>query len=141
MVGGSMKKITLYKENKTDAEYNMDFRDLSNLFVISEYYKGFHDGTHNLSQALSLFIASKDGLNSTYDVEGDNNYAELLEFVLNDTSSTGITASMLAMHFGNTYEAMRQLKRKHEAGKGGLWLVYVKAYKWDKSQEADEVAK
>lgn len=37
----------------------------------------------------------------------------------------------LADHFEKSYEAMRQLKRKHEAGQGGLWIVYVKAYNYD----------
>lgn len=134
----NMKKITLYRENDASNEYNMSFRDLANLFVVSEYFKGLQDGSYTTSQALSLFIASKDGLNSTYDVEGDNNYTELLEFVHNDTSTVGITATTLAKHFGNTYEAMRQLQRKHEAGQGGLWLVYVKAYKWDRLQGGAE---
>lgn len=44
------------------------------------------------------------------------------------------TITELAKHFGKSYEAMRQLKRKDEAGNGGLWSVYVKAYKWDMSQ-------
>ena len=37
----------------------------------------------------------------------------------------------LAKHFNKTNEAMRQLKRKYETDKTGLWLVYVKAYCWD----------
>ncbi len=138
MVGGSMKKITLYKENKKDAEYTMTFREVANSFVASEYYKGIHDGVYTTSQALTLFIASKDGLNSTFEVYGNNIFSELLEYVHNDTSSLGVTATMLAKHFGKSYEAMRQLQRKHEAGQGGLWLVYVKAYKWDRSQGGAE---
>lgn len=37
----------------------------------------------------------------------------------------------LATHFKKTDEAMRQLKKKWETEKKGLWLVYVKAYNWD----------
>ena len=37
----------------------------------------------------------------------------------------------LAKHFSKTNEAMRQLKRKHEESKTGLWIVYVKAYNYD----------
>ena len=37
----------------------------------------------------------------------------------------------LASHFKKTNEAMRQLKRKYEADKTGLWIVYVKAYNYD----------
>ncbi len=37
----------------------------------------------------------------------------------------------LANHFNKTPEAMRQLKRKYEATKTGLWVVYVKAYSFD----------
>ena len=40
----------------------------------------------------------------------------------------------LAKHFNKTNEAMRQLKRKFEDGKGGLWPVYVKAYMYDTKQ-------
>lgn len=42
-----------------------------------------------------------------------------------------IDHKILAKHFDKTSEAMRQLKRKHEAGNGGLWTVYVKAYNHD----------
>jgi len=38
----------------------------------------------------------------------------------------------LATHFNKTDEAMRQLKRKYEKYKIGLWSVYVKAYNYDK---------
>ena len=37
----------------------------------------------------------------------------------------------LATHFKKTNEAMRQLKRKYEDTKNGLWIIYVKAYNWD----------
>ncbi len=37
----------------------------------------------------------------------------------------------LANHFNKTEENMRQLKRKYEATKIGLWIVYVKAYNYD----------
>ncbi len=43
-----------------------------------------------------------------------------------------IDHKILAKHFSKTNEAMRQLKRKHEALKTGLWIVYVKAYNFDK---------
>ncbi len=42
-----------------------------------------------------------------------------------------IDIAILAKHFGKTYEAMRQLKRKYEADKTGLWIIYVKAYNYD----------
>ena len=38
---------------------------------------------------------------------------------------------VLADYFNKSHEAMRQLKRKHEATKEGLWSVYVRAYNWD----------
>ena len=37
----------------------------------------------------------------------------------------------LSNHFNKTNEAMRQLKRKYEKDKTGLWIVYVKAYNYD----------
>ena len=37
----------------------------------------------------------------------------------------------LAKHFNKTNEAMRQLKRKYEKDKTGLWIIYVKAYACD----------
>jgi len=46
-------------------------------------------------------------------------------------NNTNIDHKILASHFNKTNEAMRQLKRKHEATQDGLWLVYVKAYNWD----------
>lgn len=42
-----------------------------------------------------------------------------------------IDIKILSSHFGKTYEAMRQLKRKWEEEKAGLWIIYVKAYNWD----------
>jgi len=49
-----------------------------------------------------------------------------------------IDHKILAKHFKDKFsneksaiEAMRQLKRKHEATKTGLWIVYVKAYNFD----------
>jgi len=42
-----------------------------------------------------------------------------------------IDHKILSKHFNNTNEGMRKLKRKHEAGNGGLWTVYVKAYNYD----------
>jgi len=48
-----------------------------------------------------------------------------------------MSAYKLAKHFGKTYEAMRQLKRKWEAEKAGLWIVYVKAYNYDTGVEND----
>ncbi|NOR57836.1 MAG: hypothetical protein GQ474_04860 [Sulfurimonas sp.] len=42
----------------------------------------------------------------------------------------------LSEHFGKTYEAMRQLKRKYEKDGTGLWTVYVKAYNWDMNKES-----
>lgn len=45
---------------------------------------------------------------------------------------------ILAAHFGKTNEAMRQLKRKHEATGTGLWLVYVKAYNYDTQEKQND---
>ena len=45
--------------------------------------------------------------------------------------NTNIDHKTLAKHFNKTNEAMRQLKRKHEESKTGLWIVYVKAYNYD----------
>ena len=42
-----------------------------------------------------------------------------------------IDHKILAKHFNKTNEAMRQLKRKYEESKTGLWVVYVKAYNYD----------
>jgi len=44
----------------------------------------------------------------------------------------------LAKHFNKTNEAMRQLKRKHEAIKAGLWMVYVKAYNHDNNIQGEK---
>ncbi len=43
-----------------------------------------------------------------------------------------IDHKILAKHFNKTNEAMRQLKRKYETTKTGLWSTYVKAYNFDK---------
>jgi len=49
-----------------------------------------------------------------------------------------IDHKVIAKHFHkegkqiqSTIEAFRQLKRKHEKSKDGLWIIYVKAYNWD----------
>ena len=42
-----------------------------------------------------------------------------------------IDHKILAKHFNKTNEAMRQLKRKYEKDKTGLWIIYVKAYNCD----------
>ena len=42
-----------------------------------------------------------------------------------------IDYKILSSHFNKTNEAMRQLKRKWEQSKDGLWIVYVKAYNYD----------
>jgi len=51
---------------------------------------------------------------------------------------------VLAKHFEDKFsnlrsatEAMKQLKEKHEAKKKSLWVIYVKAYNYDLSQEKD----
>jgi len=49
-----------------------------------------------------------------------------------------IDHKILAKHFNKTPEAMRQLKRKHEYTKDGLWIVYVKAYNHDISLEKEK---
>lgn len=53
-----------------------------------------------------------------------------------------IEIATLARHFEeahssprSAYESFRQLRRKWEESKAGLWIVYVKAYNWDMSQE------
>ena len=43
-----------------------------------------------------------------------------------------INHKTIASHFKKSDEAMRQLKRKWESTKTGLWSVYVKAYNYDK---------
>ena len=43
-----------------------------------------------------------------------------------------------AKHFSKPTAAMRQLKRKYEKGKTGLWIVYVKAYNFDLSIKTEE---
>lgn len=54
-----------------------------------------------------------------------------------------IDHKILAKHFQNgrkiesVNEAMRQLKRKYEETKDGLWSVYVKAYNYDMSLKND----
>lgn len=45
-----------------------------------------------------------------------------------------IDHKVLASHFAKSNEAMRQLKRKWEESKTGLWIVYVKAYNYDIGQ-------
>ncbi len=49
-----------------------------------------------------------------------------------------IAITTLAKHFEasyssyrSAYEAFRQLRRKWEESKTGLWIIYVKAYNWD----------
>lgn len=49
-------------------------------------------------------------------------------------TNTNIDHKVLAKHFNKTNEAMRQLKRKWEESKTGLWIVYVKAYNYDIGQ-------
>jgi len=44
----------------------------------------------------------------------------------------------LAKHFKKTNEAMRQLKRKYESNKAGLWIVYAKAYSYDEQNKQIE---
>lgn len=49
-----------------------------------------------------------------------------------------IQITTLAKHFEESfasprsaYEAFRQLRRKWEESKAGLWIIYVKAYNYD----------
>lgn len=49
-----------------------------------------------------------------------------------------IDHKILAIHFKKTNEAMRQLKRKYETTKDGLWIVYMKAYNYDMNLEKEK---
>ena len=128
-----MKTIKLFKDNKLDKEYELTFKEILDGFSNTRYYNAVINGHNTLSQGLSMYMASSDGLNSSFDV--NNDHEALLEYVLKNMDwQKDITISILAKHFDKTYEAMRQLKRKDESGLGGLWNIYEKAYKWDMSQ-------
>lgn len=43
-----------------------------------------------------------------------------------------IDYKILASHFTKSDESMRQLLRKYEKGEPSFWLIYVKAYNFDK---------
>ena len=78
-----MKTITLYEENKIDKEYELTFEEVYNKFIETEYYKDFKErGAYMLTQGVTLFIGSKDGLNSAYDIEEDRETLdELIEYI------------------------------------------------------------
>jgi len=43
-----------------------------------------------------------------------------------------INYKVLAIHFNKNKETMRLNYKKFNEDKGGLWLIYVKAYNFDK---------
>ena len=43
-----------------------------------------------------------------------------------------IDHKIIAKHFHKTNENFRLLKRKWESQKTGIWIIYVKAYNFDK---------
>ena len=52
-----------------------------------------------------------------------------------------IDHKILSKHFNKTPEAFRQLKRKYEKDKSGLWSVYIKAFNWDTIIEGEWIMK
>ena len=103
------------------------------------------------SSVLSNSMANGMSLTYTEVFKSVLNEAQMNEYLSNSMTktlcddtllaedSTEVDHSLVAEHFVLSFsniksatESMRQLKKKHEAGKGGLWAVYVKAYKYDK---------
>lgn len=132
-----METIVLYYRNKSDKDKEYTFKDIADGFYKSQFYADYQAGENYAStqRALVAYITEKDGLNSSFD---DTRLMDLLGYVIKNKPKRGdtirnenIDIRILADHFGNTYEAMRQLKRKWESDKTGLWIVYVKAYNWD----------
>lgn len=73
--------IILYKENKIDKLQHKTFDEILEEFKESRYYDEFYCEGMDLNYCLSLFLASNDGLNSTYDQEI---YTELFKYVLEE---------------------------------------------------------
>lgn len=73
--------IILYKENKIDKLEHKTFDEILEEFKESRYYDEFYCEGMDLNYCLSLFLASNDGLNSTYDQEI---YTELFKYVLEE---------------------------------------------------------
>ncbi len=74
-------KITLWKENKLNQEWSINYNDVLNKFRLSVYFKYWVDGRYSLDIALRNFITAKDGLNSVFDTNED--YYKLFDFIHN----------------------------------------------------------
>jgi hypothetical protein len=51
---------------------------------------------------------------------------------MKEIANIHISYKILAAHFNKGDEAMRINYKKYKEDKGGFWLIYVKAYNFDK---------
>jgi hypothetical protein len=94
--------IILYKENKIEKLEHKTFDEVLEEFKESRYYDEFYCEGMDLNYCLSLFLASNDGLNSTYDQEV---YTELFKYVLEELKQEKVR---------NLDEVMKEMKEMNE---------------------------
>ena len=61
--------LKIWKDNRLDQEESITFQEVIKKFKKSENWADYIFTSMSLEEALSLFMASKDGLNCTYENE------------------------------------------------------------------------
>lgn len=74
----SKETLKIWKENRLDQEETLSFQEVIKKFKNSEYWGNYIFTSMSLEEALTLFMASKNGLNCTYEKE---EFQELLSFL------------------------------------------------------------
>lgn len=74
----SKETLKIWKENRLDQEETLSFQEVIKKFKNSEYWENYIFTSMSLEEALTLLMASKNGLNCTYEKE---EFQELLSFL------------------------------------------------------------
>lgn len=74
----SKETLKIWKENRLDQDETLSFQEVIKKFKNSEYWGEYIFTSMSLEEALTLFMASKNGLNCTYENE---EFQELLSFL------------------------------------------------------------
>jgi len=66
--GERIEKMKLWKDNMIDQEWELSNEEIVKRFKQSKHYQSFKEGMH-LRTALSIFISSKSGLSSVFEID------------------------------------------------------------------------
>lgn len=78
--------MKLWRENKVAQEYEISHREIASGFLKSHYSSQENRDSRSLRYLLTLYICSKDGLNSTLDDNPDEDLTKI-EFIVQGRSS------------------------------------------------------